>query len=174
MERMSPRLQFLVRRGEAVEAAQVVGPRVAREILDEPPGALDVLEESPRDGAGAQPAAARLRHDRVELGRARRIDDVLDRHHHRSFLHFDFACAPTVSDVSTGLQEMPATDIAGAAIHASGAKATAAMQEAWTAEAKSVSGSRFERLRSRGSCVAAMIAPTPIEDSSSVYVPGPS
>src|SRR5437868_7640930 len=55
VERVALRVQALVGSGEAVEAAQVIGPAVAGEVLDVAPGMLEVLEESPRHRARAQP-----------------------------------------------------------------------------------------------------------------------
>src|SRR5690242_11253530 len=71
MEREAHLLQAGVLRGEAVEAAQVVGPGLACEVLEIAPRRLHILEEAPRDRALSQPRAAALGHDRFELGPAR-------------------------------------------------------------------------------------------------------
>src|SRR5438067_9731355 len=89
VQRVPASVQPLVGGGEAVEAPQVIGPAVAREILDVAARMLDVLEEPPRHRSRAKPRAARLRHDVVELIRALRIDEVLDRHHHRAVARVD-------------------------------------------------------------------------------------
>src|SRR5207244_1177874 len=68
---VAARLQPLIGRGEAVEAAQVVRPGVAGEVLDETPRLLHVLEHAPRHRAVAQARAARLGHERLEFVRAR-------------------------------------------------------------------------------------------------------
>src|SRR5471032_2223445 len=86
---MPPLLQRLVGGGEAVEAAQIIDPGVADEVLDEALGPLDVLEETPRDRTRAQPRAARFGHDFIELRAPRRIDVILDGDHQRAVAQLD-------------------------------------------------------------------------------------
>ena len=78
------------------------------------------------------------------------------------------SCAAVVIAFAHMIHATPASSIAGAANQAVGAIATPAVLTAMSSEPITDTWSRLKRPRRRGSWLAARIAPTPIEASSSV------